>query len=365
MPKSKQSNGKLILEDGSVFSGHSFGFEKPVSGEVVFNTGMTGYPESLSDPSYWGQILALTYPLIGNYGVPSPEKDCFGIEKNFESAGIKAAGLIVSDYSFDHSHWQAKESLGQWLKREKVPALTGIDARALTKKLREKGVMLGKIVFGEDKTKLSNPNERNLASEVSCSKPALFGEGKPKFALLDLGVKNNIVRSLLQRACSVTKFPWDYDIFNGKYEFDAVFASNGPGNPKKCTATVETLKKAMEYEIPSFGICFGNQILALAAGAETYKLKYGHRSQNQPCLLEGTKKCFITSQNHGFAVDEKTLPKKWKSWFRNLNDGTNEGIKHDSKPFMSVQFHPEARPGPTDTGFLFDEFVKVAKEGKK
>jgi len=356
---------KLVLEDGSVFSGLSFGAPKSVSGEVVFNTGMVGYPESLTDPSYWGQLLVLTYPLVGNYGVPGTEKDSFGIEANFESSGIKVSGLVVSDYSFEHSHWQAKESLGEWLQREGIPAITGIDTRALTKRLREKGVMLGKIVFGDAELGFSDPNERNLASEVSCPEPIVFGTGKPVFAMPDLGAKNSIVRALLKRGCSVIKFPWNYDIFNGRFEFDAVFASNGPGDPKKCAETAGTLAKSMEYGFPTFGICFGNQLLALAAGADTFKLKYGHRSQNQPCLAVGSRRCYITSQNHGYAVDEKTLPKEWKAWFRNLNDQTNEGIMHESKPFMSVQFHPEASPGPLDTAFLFDEFVKLAKGAKK
>jgi len=358
---------KLILEDGSVFEGISFGAEKSVAGEVVFNTGMVGYPESLTDPSYRGQILTLTYPLIGNYGVPKSEEDKFGIEKNFESKTVQITALIVSDYSFEHSHWQSERSLAAWLKEEGIPGLTGIDTRMLTKKLREKGVMLGKIEFEGEEIELSDPNERNLAGEVSCKQPIMYKSGGsgPSIALLDCGVKNNIVRSLLARGCTVIRFPWDYNIFDGKHKFDAVFVSNGPGDPKQCTATIESLRKAMEKEIPTFGICLGNQILALAAGADTFKLKYGHRSQNQPCVLEGTKKCFITSQNHGFAVDEKSIPDGWKPWFTNLNDGTNEGIRHKGKPFMSLQFHPEATPGPVDTDFLFDEFVKIAKGAEK
>ena len=360
----KPVKAKLILEDNSIFEGVSFGAETSVSGEVVFNTGMVGYPESLTDPSYKGQILTLTYPLIGNYGVPGNEKDEFGIEKNFESGKIQAIGLIVSDYSYENSHWQSTKSLSDWLKEEKIPAITGIDCRALTKKLREKGVMLGKIVFGEEEIELQDPNTRNLAAEVSCKKPQLFENGKTTFALLDCGVKNNIVRSLLERKVSVLKVPYNYDLFNGEHEFDAVFISNGPGDPKTMKETIETVKKALEKGIPTFGICFGNQILGLAAGANTYKLKYGHRSQNQPAIAIGTKRCYITSQNHGYAVDEKTLPAEWEPWFSNLNDKTNEGIRHKTKPFMSVQFHPEAMPGPTDTAFLFDEFVKITKGEK-
>ena len=358
---------ELILEDGTVFEGISFGCEKSAAGEVVFNTGMVGYPESLTDPSYSGQILALTYPLIGNYGVPAPEKDEFGVEKNFESEKIQVAGLVVSDYSEEYSHWQAQKSLGEWLREEKIPAITGIDCRSLTKKLREKGVMLGKIQFSGEKTDFDDPNRRNLVAEVSCRTPVLY-ESKNSgttIALIDCGAKNNIIRCFLQRGASVLRVPWDCDLFSGKYSFDAVFVSNGPGDPKTVQATIQNVKKAIEQGIPTLGICLGNQILALAAGADTYKLKYGHRSQNQPALLVGTKQCYITSQNHGFAVDEKKLPPEWEPWFRNLNDGTNEGIRHKSKPFMSVQFHPEAAPGPVDTAFLFDKFLEIARGAKK
>jgi len=355
----------LVLEDGTVFEGTSFGSENSSTGEVVFNTGMMGYPESLTDPSYRGQILTLTYPLIGNYGVPGNEKDAFGIEKNFESSKIQVSGLIVADYSFKHNHWQSVQSLSEWLKSEQIPAITGIDCRALTKKLREKGVMLGKIVFNDGELDFKDPNKRNLAEEVTCEKPTLYENGKTTIALLDCGAKNNIARSLLQRGVSVLKIPCSYDLFNGKHEFDAILVSNGPGDPKTMQKAIETVKKSLEQETPTFGICFGNQILALAAGADTFKLKYGHRSQNQPSQIVGTKQCFITSQNHGFAVDEKSLPEDWLPWFRNLNDGTNEGIKHRTKPFMSVQFHPEACPGPVDTAFLFDQFIKLAKEAKK
>jgi len=355
---------KLILEDNTEFEGNSFGFEKNSSGEVVFNTGMTGYPESLTDPSYKGQILVLTYPLIGNYGIPSDEKDEFGLEKFFESSKIHVKGLIVSDYSYEHSHWQAKKSLGEWLKEHKIPAITGIDTRALTKKLREKGVMPGKMILNSKNIDFEDSDKKNLAAEVSCKTPVEYGSGKTKIALIDCGAKNNITRSLLLRGASVLKVPWDFDLFNSSRKFDAIVIGNGPGNPKHCEKTIKTAKKALEAEIPVFGICLGNQILALAAGADTYKLKYGHRSQNQPCLEKGTKKCFITSQNHGYAVKKDSLPENWESWFVNLNDNTNEGIRHKSKPFMSVQFHPEAMPGPLDTAFLFDRFLKIAGEKK-
>ncbi len=364
MSQNEPKKAKLILEDNSVFDGISFGAEKSIAGEVVFNTGMVGYPESLTDPSYNGQILVLTYPLIGNYGVPKSGKE-FGIERNFESEKIQISGLVVADYSYEYSHWQAGKSLGQWLKIGKVPALTGVDCRALTKKLREKGVMLGKIVFNGEGLPFDDPNERNLAAEVSCPEPLLYENGRKTIALIDCGAKNNIAISLLRRKVSVLRVPWNYDLFNGKHDFDAVLVSNGPGDPKTVQETIETVRKSLEYGLPTFGICFGNQILALAAGADTYKLKYGHRSQNQPCAVVGTKQCYITSQNHGYAVDEKSLPKGWQPWFRNLNDGTNEGIRHKSKPFMSVQFHPEAAPGPVDTAFLFGKFLQKVKGAAK
>lgn len=355
----QQLKSRLVLEDGSVFEGVSFSVPKNVAGEVVFNTGMVGYPESLTDPSYRGQILVLTYPLIGNYGVPD-KKEINGLLKNFESDRIQIEALVVSDYSANFCHWSARKSLEDWLKEEGIPAITGIDTRALTKKLREQGVMLGKIVFDKD-IDLVDPNARNLVQEVSIKKPIYYKRGSKKIVVIDCGAKNNIIRSLLERNITVIRVPWDYDFPNSEYDFDAVLISNGPGDPKTCKETIENVRKCLEKEIPILGICLGNQILGLAAGADTYKLKYGHRSQNQPAILEGTEKCYITSQNHGYAIDEKSLPNGWEVWFRNANDNTNEGIRHKNKPFMSVQFHPEATPGPVDTGFLFDEFLKLVK----
>ncbi len=352
---------KLVLEDGSIFSGYSFGYEESVSGEVVFNTGMVGYPETLTDPSYKGQILTLTYPLIGNYGVPGNEEEK-GLLKNFESDKVQITGLIVSDYSFEYSHWNAKKSLSDWLKEHKIPALYGIDTRALTKKLREKGTMLGKIVFDED-IGFYDPDKDNLVEKVSCKEKVVYGNGQYKIVLVDCGAKYNIIKSLVKRDVTVIRVPWNYD-FN-KEEYDGLFISNGPGDPKMCKETIAKIKRAMEYGKPIFGICLGNQLLALAAGADTYKLKYGHRSQNQPCVMVGTKRAFITSQNHGFAVDTETLPRGWKPYFFNANDNTNEGIIHEIKPFRSVQFHPEATPGPVDTEFLFDEFIELVKLWKK
>lgn len=349
----------LTLEDGTMYRGYSFGTDKSISGEVVFNTGMVGYNESLTDPSYKGQILVLTYPLIGNYGVPDSETEN-DLPKHFESNKIHISALIVSDYSLSHNHWNSIKSLSEWLKEYNIPALFGIDTRALTKRLREKGTMLGKIFFDKE-VGFYDPNKDNLVDKVSTKEPIIYNEkGSIRIVVVDCGVKYNILRSLIKRDCCVIRVPWNYNFF--KYSFEGVVISNGPGDPKMCKETIENIKVCLEKEIPIFGICSGNQILALAAGANTYKLKYGHRSQNQPCLQLGTKRCFITSQNHGFAVETETLPEEWEPWFVNINDNTNEGIKHKTKPFMSVQFHPEHNPGPVDTHFLFDTFMEMIKK---
>jgi carbamoyl-phosphate synthase small subunit len=354
---------KLVLEDNSIYSGYSFGAIQPVSGEVVFNTGMVGYPESLTDPSYRGQILVLTYPLIGNYGVPDNETTD-GLLRYFESDKIQVQGLIVVNCSETYSHWNAKKTLSEWLREYNIPGIYGIDSRALTKKLREKGTMLGKIIYDnstkeEKNLKFEDPNKRNLVSEVSIKKPILYKKGKKKVIVLDCGVKNSIITAFLGRNITVLRCPWDYDFLNE--DADGVIISNGPGDPKKCEETIQNVKSAMEKNIPILGICLGSQILGLAAGADTYKLKYGHRSQNQPCLEMGTKRCYITPQNHGFAIDSNSLPEDWREWFFNNNDNTNEGIIHISKPFFGTQFHPEASPGPDDTEFLFDLFLRAIK----
>lgn len=345
---------KLVLEDGTEFCGQSFGFEKSVAGEVVFYTAMTGYPESLTDPSYTGQILVATYPMIGNYGVPRDTKQD-GLYQFYESDKVHIAGLIVADYSEEYSHWNAMKSLGTWLRENEVPGITGIDTRALTKILREKGSMRGKIVYDRD-VELIDPNAENLVAKVSIKEKKIYGEGKKyKVVLVDCGVKSNIIRCLLRRDVTVVRVPWDYN-FNEE-KCDGIFLSNGPGDPARCEATVANIRKALTGNKPIMGICLGNQLLARAAGAETYKLKYGHRSHNQPVLLVGTNRCFITSQNHGYAIDAKTLPSDWEPLFVNVNDQTNEGIRHQTKPFFSAQFHPEASSGPVDTEYLFDEFV--------
>lgn len=348
---------KLVLEDGSIFYGNSFGFNKSTSGEVVFNTGMVGYPETMTDPSYAGQILTFTYPLIGNYGIPEIKKKN-EIESNFESSKIHLKAIVISEYSTNNSHYTSVKSLNEWMKKEKIPGITGIDTRALTKKLREKGVMLGKIIVNEQDLDIVDQSDVNFVETVSnFNETKLYKKGKKKIILVDCGCKNNIILSFLKRDITVLRVPWNYNFLDEEY--DGVFLSNGPGDPVKCTKTVSHVRELLKQEKPIFGICLGNQILSLAAGAKTYKLKYGHRSQNQPCVDTETKRCLITSQNHGYAVDVKSLPNDWKEWFYNANDRTNEGIRHKTKPFMSVQFHPEATPGPTDADYLFDEFVKL------
>ena len=350
----------LVLEDGSVWPGEAFGAAAKVSGEVVFNTGMVGYPESITDPSYQGQILCQTYPLIGNYGV-NP--------RSFESDGPKITGYIISELCDAPSHVTSQKTLDEWLKENDVPGISAIDTRALTKKLRTRGVMLG-ILATDSKTtdvkalireakSIPDPNKRDLVAEVTTKTVKIYNAGlKTSVVLIDCGAKAGILRNLTRRNVRVVQVPAETSFAEIMAAAPSgVIISNGPGDPKRCTVTIATVKRLLQEKLPVFGICLGNQILALAAGGNTYKLKFGHRSQNQPCWEEGTRRCYITSQNHGFVVDTRSLPRCWRPWFRNANDGTNEGLRHVSKPFMSVQFHPDACPGPTDTEFLFDEFV--------
>lgn len=341
---------KLILKDGSEIVGKSFGAIKSVSGEVVFATGMVGYPEALTDPSFYGQILVLTFPLVGNYGVPKKEK--------WESNRIQVKGLIVCNYIDTPSHHESEKTLGEWLKEEGIPALEIKDTRGLTKKLRTKGVMLGKILCGKKEIPFEDPNIENLVAKVSTKKMWQVGDGKKTVVVIDCGVKLNIVRRLTALGLKVVVVPWDTDVTELPFPFSAVVISNGPGNPKKVKETIQNVKKILAKNIPMLGICLGNQILALACGGTTYKLKFGHRSQNQPATESGTDRCYLTTQNHGFAV--KTIPEGFKEWFLNANDFTNEGIIHETEPFMSVQFHPESSPGPLDTDWIFNFFLKKA-----
>jgi len=375
----------LLLEDGTALVGESFGAYVETAGEVVFNTGMVGYPESFTDPSYTDQILVLTYPLIGNYGVPASAKDNFKLERHFENDRIRISGAVVADYSKNFNHWEAKQSLGDWLASQNIPAITGIDTRSLTQKIRTKGTLLGVLTkhpeqFYDPRGKLLlekfyDPNKENLVAKVSVKHPITYHAGKKHIILVDCGMKLNILRSFLKRGISVTRVPWNYNpwgktlamrentrgahsaTLHALCPFDGIFFSNGPGDPAKLPEIVETMKEAFRRKIPTFGICLGSQIMGLAAGGTTFKLKFGHRSQNQPCIDLETGRCYITSQNHGYSVDAKSLGKDWKVWFKNANDQTVEGIKHKSLPFASVQFHPEATPGPTDTSGLFDQFI--------
>jgi carbamoyl-phosphate synthase small subunit len=352
----KKEKGSLILEDGTTFEGYFFGTPKSTPGEVIFNTGMVGYPETLTDPSYSGQILVCTYPLIGNYGVP-PTESASGLSHSFESGTIHIQGLVVCDYSAAYHHWTGHQTLSQWLQNFQIPGLFGIDTRRLTKRIREHGSMLGKIVCPGQDVDLLDPNLENLVSQVSIKEPLVHGEGSKTVVLMDCGAKHNIIRSLMKRGLKVKQVPWNYD-FTGE-DFDGVMLSNGPGDPKMCQDTLKIIRKLLKGNRPIFGICLGHQLLSLAAGADTYKLKFGHHSQNQPCVEVGTERCYITSQNHGYAVKNEGLPEDWEPWFVNSNDGTNEGIRHQSSPFMSCQFHPEATPGPVDTAFLFDRFYQL------
>lgn len=439
-----------MLQDGSVFDGIGFGYPTDVTGEVVFNTGMVGYTETLTDPSYRGQILCLTYPLIGNYGVPDPQiKDEFGLSKYFESDNIQVKGLLIHNLTDVASHWSCVKTLDQWLFEEKIPGISDIDTRELTKRLRIQGVMNGAIRLNQSESYITSPSNasrlstsssrpgsfvsssshslcsstpgtspdcsenlkilasrrdtivdedaeehelsekikkhsyegENFMLQVSATKPQIYvrrvrrnysnnsfsADVEPPWSdhgnivLLDTGTKYSIIRNLIKSGFTVVRLPWDTsykEILS--YKPKGVVISNGPGDPKVCKSTIATASLLIKSSVPTLGICLGNQILALAAGAETYKLKFGHRGQNKPCRDIRNKLTYITSQNHGYGIDPKSLEKTdFKIWFSNIDDDTVEGIEHSSKPIIAVQFHPEASPGPYDCMFVFDRFKKM------
>ena len=350
----------LVLDNGMRFEGTAFGSEKPAVGEVVFCTAMTGYPESLTDAAYAGQLLVLTYPLVGNYGVPSHEVKELGLEKFFESNKMQVSGLIVTDYSVEYSHWNAAETLDAWMKREGVPGITGVDTRAITKAIRDNGVMGGKIIIGEAETSTLIPQPYDTIDQVAnvtCTEPTTYGEGNKKVVVVDCGVKHSLIRGLVARGFEVVRVPYDYDFTTLPY--DAVVVTTGPGNPALYDTTVANIRKAMETGKPILGIGLGNQLLGLAAGAQVEKLKFGHRGANQPTRLAGTNSCYITNQNIGYAVMASTLPAGWKVLFTNLNDGAVDGIRHEEKPWIGTQFAPEACSRGYRKDNLMDDFVNL------
>lgn len=369
----KLDRSTLTLANGHTFHGQSFGAASNVSGELVFTTSLVGYPESMTDPSYTGQILCFTQPLIGNYGVPGRLKDQFGLFDYFELGKIQCAGIVVADAALEYSHWTAVELLQEWLTRENVPGITGVDTREVVKLLRSQGSALAKLSVGEEYDELEDagfedPGSVNLIHKVSTrEKYTIANPGAlTKIAVIDCGIKQNILRCLLTRGAEVTVFPYDYPFADELKDYDGLFLSNGPGDPTHATATVTQLRKTMEQypTLPIFGICMGNQLLALAAGFKTVKLLYGNRAHNIPTLNMLTGACHMTLQNHGYAVDANGGNGEWQEWFVNLNDKSNEGIKHVSKPWYSVQFHPEAMSGPEDTVGLFDVFLADAQQYK-
>jgi len=356
---------KLVLEDGTTMVGTSFGAARAAAGEVVFNTGMSGYVETLTDPSYRGQILVPTYPLIGSYGVPAP-REPGSIARPYEADHVQVQGLVVQSYVGAHSHHAATRSLGHWLEGEGIPAVTGIDTRTLTRKLRELGTMKGWLFPADmdlDRAKRQAHTvemREEVFRLVSPKETVRYPGGEIRILLVDCGAKDNIVRSLLDRGCTVVRAPWHTRLTDLAMECDGVMLGNGPGDPKDLRPLIEQVRVLVgAYPRPIFGICLGNQILALAAGGDTYKLPYGHRGVNQPVQDLLTRRCYVTSQNHGYAVRDASLPADWEPWFVNINDGTNEGIRSRTRPFFSVQFHPEASPGPEDAGFLFDDFLRL------
>lgn len=366
--KSTSKSLKLVLEDGEVFDGYSFGsfHSSAIIGEVVFNTGMVGYTEAMTDPSYIGQILCFTYPLLGNYGVPDYLEDGDNILVNFESTRIQARGVIANRVADDPSHFQSRRSLGTWMQEEGIPGIEGIDTRELTIHLRERGVMLGAIcsevsTAKEELERAQGYASMNFYSSASTNEKKTFGKNvRGKVALADCGVKLNIIRSLVTRGFEVALMPYDSTFEQVmSSQPDGVVFSNGPGDPKMCQPAVDLARSLIENSLPTLGICLGTQIIALSQGADTFKLKYGHRGQNKPCIDLKTGRCMVTSQNHGYTVDEASLKgTKLEPWFMNADDHTLEGLFHQTKPCISVQFHPEGSPGPLDPSYVFDVFAE-------
>lgn len=359
MQTSTQRKATLTLQDGTIYTGWHFGALRQLTGEVVFNTAMNGYTESLTDPSYMGQILVMTYPMVGNYGVPASTRDEYGILNYYESDRCLMRALIVNSYSPDYSHWNAEQSLGDFMAKQGVVGISGIDTRALTKHLRDHGIQLGTITIeGESSEIEPSIDDQNLVALASCKEPRTYGSGDCHIALIDCGMKNNILRSLIDKRFTVHRLPWDYPLSQIEH-LHGVFISNGPGSPLCCKETIRQIQYAFDQQIPTYGICMGNQLMALAAGAKIYKMKYGHHGHNQAVRLVGTDQCLITSQNHSYAVNSATLPQGWEEWYTNLNDATNEGLMHTELPFRSVQFHPEAKGGPLDAIGFFADFKET------
>jgi len=375
----KKDYKKAVLElsNGIKMEGRLIGADTAVSGEMVFSTGMLAYSEAMTDPSYLGQILVFSFSLIGNYGIPFNKGDFF-MSHGYESDSIKTQGIIASDIFDGCFHYESGRTINDWMKENGVPGIAGIDTRWLVQMIRDsKGPLFGKIIPEGSpvwnntkydflkyfkKNEYVDPSKYNLLPSVSVKEKTSFGNGKIKIALMDFGVKRNIIRILMENGCTVDVYPWDTDM--GKIEADGFVLSNGPGDPKNTGGVIEQVRALYKGSKPMLGICLGHQIMALAAGAKTKKLTRGHRSFNQPVFEVKTRRAFMTSQNHGFVVDEKKLPAGWETWFENANDLSVEGIRHKTKPFMSAQFHPEASGGPNDTTWIIRDFVNIIKKGK-